>query len=145
MPARNRKAEAASRSWKKRKTAEVSPRSNRPSKLKQWTDTAMRQALEAVRNRKMGINAAARMYQVPPTTLKDRISGRVKHGSKPGPAPYLTADEESKLVEFLSTYAAIGYGKTFSVLFSVLRRKRVLAWTSFSYLISLPIDLSCYF
>ena len=35
-------------------------------------------------------NKAARLYGVLPSTLKDRISGRVVHGVKPGPTPYLT-------------------------------------------------------
>ena len=32
---------------------------------------------------------AAVEHGVPRITLNDRISGRVKHGTKPGPVPYL--------------------------------------------------------
>ena len=46
----------------------------------------------------MGINMAARTFSVPPSTLKDRISGRVKYGTKSGPVPYLDESEEKKLV-----------------------------------------------
>ena len=47
------------------------------------------------------------MYNVPPTTLKDRISGQVKHGSRPGPPPYLTPAEENEFAEFLVQWAKI--------------------------------------
>ncbi len=33
----------------------------------------------------MGVNRAALEYVVPPTTLKDQISGRVVHGTSTGP------------------------------------------------------------
>ena len=55
-------------------------------------------------------------YQVKKTeehnTKRDRLSGRVEHGSKPGPAPYLTEDEEAELAKFLIEVSEIGYGKT---------------------------------
>jgi len=31
------------------------------------------------------------------STLKDKVSGQVVHGTKPGPKPYLTATEEKEL------------------------------------------------
>ena len=72
----------------------------------------MLQAIEAVRSGTMGANRAARTFNVPASTLKDRLSGRVKHGTNPGPAPYLTIDEESELSTFLMQVAEIGVGKT---------------------------------
>ena len=47
-------------------------------------------AMNAVAEGEMGINRAVLEFGVPPTTLKDRIAGRVVHGSKSGPKPYLT-------------------------------------------------------
>ena len=41
------------------------------------------------------------------STLKERFSGRVSHGTKPGPVKY----EELLLVDFLIK-CAMGYGKT---------------------------------
>lgn len=40
----------------------------------------------------LGVNRVADQFPVPRTTLKDRLSGRGTHGSKPGPAPYLTKE-----------------------------------------------------
>ena len=57
----------------------------------------------------MGTNQAACEFNVPATTLKDRLSGRLKHGSKPDPAPYLTEEEERESVDFL---IQVGYRKT---------------------------------
>ena len=54
----------------------------------------MRPAIEAVINGELGINRSAIQYGVPKTTLKDRISGRVQHGTKPGRVAYLTHIEE---------------------------------------------------
>ncbi len=50
--------------------------------------------MQAVRDGTMSANMAARSFSVPPSTLKDRISGRVKHGTKSGPIPYLDEAEE---------------------------------------------------
>ena len=44
--------------------------------------------------------------------LKDRLSGRVIHGTNIGPKPYLTHEEEKQLVEFLVNCCKMGYGKT---------------------------------
>lgn len=44
--------------------------------------------------------------------LGQRLSGRVVHGTNPGPVPYLTKDEETDLAHHLLTAAEIGYGKT---------------------------------
>ena len=38
----------------------------------------------------MSANKAANLFGVPRSMLKDRLSGRVVHGTKPGPKPYLT-------------------------------------------------------
>ena len=60
----------------------------------------------------MSINRAAMEYAVPPTTLKDRLLGRVKHGTKPGPKPYLSLEEEEELAHFLVNCSKLGYDKT---------------------------------
>ena len=64
-------------------------------------------AMEAVKDRTMSINKSALLHGVPPTTLKDRLSGRVKHGTKPGPRPYLNDCEERALADHLVEAAAM--------------------------------------
>jgi len=51
-------------------------------------------AIESATTGGMSGNSAAAKYGVPPSTLKDHLSGQVKHGTNPGPAPYLSLAEE---------------------------------------------------
>jgi len=72
----------------------------------------MEKAMITVISQEMGVNRAAKQYDLPPTTLKDRISGQVKHGMKPGPSGFLTPEEDQKLADFLVDYCKMGNGKT---------------------------------
>ena len=73
-----------------------------------WTDTQMKAAMKSVIDDSLSANRAG----VPQSTLKDRLSGRVIHGTKPRPKPYLTVDEEAKLSQHLLQSSAMGLGKT---------------------------------
>ena len=44
--------------------------------------------------------------------LQDRVNGKVIHGTKPGPKPYLSTSEETELSQFLIDVAEAGYEKT---------------------------------
>ena len=77
--------------------------------IKQWMEAAIKSVLTSTAD---SINSAAREDGVPTTTLKNRLSGRVVHGTNPGPVPYLSSMEEEELVEYLSDANKIGYGKT---------------------------------
>ena len=83
----------------------------RQERRKNWLEESMKAALEAVKEGQ-SISQAARDHGVPKTTLYDRVSGRVVHGSKPGPQPYLSCQEESELGSYLKHCARVGYGKT---------------------------------
>ena len=72
----------------------------------------MTPALEEYKKGKMTIGKIEKKFNLPKTTLHDRISGRVQHGTKPGPNPYLQADEKKALVKHLISAAKQGYGKT---------------------------------
>ena len=61
-------------------------------------------AMEAVKSGEMGANRAALEHGVSKTTLKDRISGRVKHGKNPGPISFLTNEEENELISIGTVY-----------------------------------------
>ena len=54
------------------------------------------------------MNRAVLEHGVPRTSLKDRLAGRVIHGTK----IYLTNVEEKELVNFLVGCSKMGYGKT---------------------------------
>ena len=84
----------------------------RPQRRKQWTAEQMDAALYSVTHDGLSGNRAADLHGVPRSTLKDRLSGRVKHGTNPGPKPYLTVEEEAELTSHLLQAADIGFGKT---------------------------------
>ena len=80
-------------------------------KRKQWTNKQIKEALKAVASG-MGINKAATEHNVPRTTLKDRISGRVQHKSNSGLPRYLNEDEEKDFAKFLKDMASVGYERS---------------------------------
>ena len=69
----------------------------RVAPFRQWDTVSMEKAVAAVEKGE-SIRRAAEMFQVPRSTLHDRVSGRVKMDSKPGKTPYLSASEEEELV-----------------------------------------------
>ena len=70
-------------------------------------------ALQAVLEEGHSIRGAAKLYNVPYTTLCDRVKGRVPIDStKPGPSPILNQTEEKKLVDHIMHMSSIGYGYT---------------------------------
>lgn len=61
----------------------------------------MQDAMKAVNEKKMTIRGAAKKFKVPYSTLKDRVHGRVKHGTKPGVKTALSPEEEEDLVRYI--------------------------------------------
>ena len=114
MPKLKKKNATAKKSHNKENQPPESQRKapNRPAKLRSWSNQSMLGAMEAVRTGSMGVNRAALEHSVPQTTLKDRLSGRIIHGSNTDPKPYLTQDEKKELAKFLINCFKMGYGKT---------------------------------
>ena len=65
-------------------------------------------AMEAVKKGEP-VQCAAKIHGVPRTTLHDHCSGRVEHGRKPGPSPYLSNVKQKELANFISDVAKAGY------------------------------------
>ena len=82
-----------------------------PKKRIKWSNELMMAAINTV-SKGCSINRAAVEHRVPRSTLQDKISGKVQHGIRPGPKPYLNKLEEGNLVKFLEVVSAVGYGKT---------------------------------
>jgi len=77
----------------------IVPNTQPSRKRKCWTEEQITRALEEFKKGKLTIGKIAQKYTK--MTLYERISGRVKHGTKPGPQPYLQANEEEVLVDHL--------------------------------------------
>lgn len=61
---------------------------------KEWCESSMTEAIKACTEKKMSIRKASESYNVPRSTLADRISGRVLPGAKSGPHRILSDEEE---------------------------------------------------
>ena len=85
---------------------------DRPFRYKRWNNETMEIAIAAVLKEECTIRQAAEIYQVPKSTLHDRISGKVIHGSSSGPERYLTDYEENSLVKFLCKCSSIGFARS---------------------------------
>ena len=67
------------------------------------------------------VRRAADAFDVPKSTLFDRISGRVDVQARSGPARYLSDKEETELVRFLVGCAKIGFAKSRKDVFALVR------------------------
>ncbi len=94
----------------------------RPAQYKEWRPDSMVAAMKAVIEKGMSVRQAAQLYDVPKSTLGDRISGRVLPGATSGPPTYLSSEEEEELVTFLCRVAAIGHGRTRQEVIAVVER-----------------------
>ena len=82
----------------------------------------MKQVIEAVVEHGMSVRSAAELYNVPKSTLGDRVSGRVLPGATSGPSSYLTSEEEREVVTFLCRTTAIGYGRCRKEVIAIVER-----------------------
>ncbi|XP_065891048.1 uncharacterized protein [Dysidea avara] len=67
------------------------------------------------------IRRAAVTYNIPKSTLYDRMTGRVT-GNKPGPLPFLSAEEEDEMVSFLEGCASMGYARSKKQVLALVQR-----------------------
>ena len=81
------------------------------SKRKLWTEENMLAAIEAVKDGE-SVRKAAMDFNVPKSTLGDRVSGRTEHGKKSGPEQILALEDEKKLAAYLIDVSKQGYGKS---------------------------------
>ena len=80
----------------------------RKKKCKQWTEESIA-TIRAIKEDGTATLRAAIEHSVPQTTLQDWILGKVVHGTKPGPKPYLEPIEENELSNFLVDTAKTGF------------------------------------
>jgi len=78
-----------------------------------WSEKSLEGALKEVSEGELTIRRAALQYNVPKSTLHDRIVGKVIPGAKVGPPQYLDDEEELELVEFLLGAASMGTQRLF--------------------------------
>ncbi len=85
---------------------------DRAPNYKQYDNKRLKQAYDAVKENRMSVRKAALSYNVPKSTLSDRVSERIPFGSHSGPSRYLSDEEETQLVHILCNAASLGYART---------------------------------
>jgi hypothetical protein len=86
--------------------------SHRPQNYKNWEESRLYKAFLAIKEDGFSIRRAAETYNVPKSTLQDRVTGRVEFGCKSGPETYLSDKEENELIDFLEGCTDIGYSRS---------------------------------
>ncbi|KAM7537563.1 hypothetical protein Aperf_G00000066297 [Anoplocephala perfoliata] len=83
------------------------------SRRRRWTQRDMTNAYNAVKYQGMSLRGAATAFNVPESTLRDRVHGRVSlECSRPGPPTFFTFEEEKKMVDHILFMSKIGYPYT---------------------------------
>ncbi|CAH8849273.1 unnamed protein product [Trichobilharzia szidati] len=83
------------------------------TRRRRWTQRDMTNAYNAVKYQGMSLRGAATAFNVPESTLRDRVHGRVSlECSRPGPPTFFTYEEEKKMVDHILFMSKIGYPYT---------------------------------
>ena len=77
--------------------------------VEQWVNV---ESFECSEKDELGVNRTTLQFDVPTTTLKDHVAGRVVNSINMGPKSYLSNEEEKEQVEFLVECSKIGCRKT---------------------------------
>ena len=91
-------------------------------KYKQWDSEAMELAVSSVLEKGYSVRRAAEEYNVPKSTLGDRITGKVLPGAHSGPPRLLTDQEEEHLATFLLQCASVGYPRSRLEVIAMIQR-----------------------
>lgn len=79
-------------------------------KLFQYSGEALQAAMKGIREDKMAIREASRIFSVPKSTLHDRLLGKISEKpGKTGPEPLLSVDVEKKIAEWAINLAKCGF------------------------------------
>ncbi|CAL1530445.1 unnamed protein product [Lymnaea stagnalis] len=98
---------------KRVKASSPAPPARVVKKRRLYSKEALQAAYKAVKDSSISVNAAAKQYGVPLTTLRDRVDGRISiDTTRPGPPLLMAKEEESEIAHFLQTMARYGYRYT---------------------------------
>ncbi len=81
------------------------------TKTGQWTSDSLAKAIMAVKRGIMGLRQAARAHNIPPSSLYDHLTGKIKK-RKRGPQGVLSQEEEALVVEWILKTQEEGHSVT---------------------------------
>ena len=85
-------------------------RYKKQNKVRQYDETNMHDAVEAVKSGTLSARQAAHVYNVPRSSIGNFITGRSVRGASLGRPPAISRDIEHNLVEATQTAASNGFG-----------------------------------
>lgn len=85
---------------------------SRQRKGKSYDLVALERAVRAVQSKTMGYQKASKIYNVPRTTIYDKVHGKSEVESRQGPNTVLSPAEETRLANWLIEMSKIGYGRS---------------------------------
>ncbi|CAG5047526.1 unnamed protein product [Parnassius apollo] len=74
-----------------------------------YTQQQLEEALTRITNNDLSINKASKIYDIPKSTLSNKLNNKVPWQRKMGPLTQLTFDEENKLADWILTKAKLGF------------------------------------
>ena len=77
---------------------------------RKWSEDNMIAAVHKVTNKNMSQREACKRYNIPRSTLQDRLTGKSGIGTKIGRPTLLSEDQENKLVDYACNRANLGMG-----------------------------------
>ena len=83
-----------------------------PDRYKRYTDEQLEKAYKCATQGELSIRRAAEAFDIPRSTLYDKISGKSGFGCTSGPPHYLSDSEEGELVNFLVGSSKVGYPRS---------------------------------
>ncbi|XP_030833563.1 neurofilament medium polypeptide-like [Strongylocentrotus purpuratus] len=83
-----------------------------PRRPKTWEAQDIVAALQSIKANGLSLRAAAKMYGIPTSTLRDKFHGKRAIFARCGPSPFLTAEEEQKIVNWAIKMGNVGLKQT---------------------------------
>ena len=83
----------------------------RRQRTRNWTDAALSDALDAVTDYGMKVNAASRKFGIPASSLRDHLLSKTRSRQR-GNSLALKPDEEKKLVDYIFKMQDLGHPLT---------------------------------
>lgn len=77
---------------------------------KKYTEEDIPAAVVDVRNNELSIRKAAAKYNVPKSSISDRLTGKVIEGSKWGSKPVLGGTDENQMIDCAIKRSQMGIG-----------------------------------
>jgi transposase len=93
------------------------------NKYRNYSSQDLENAIKLVNSQTLSIRGASRRYNVPKSTIIDKLYGKSSLHSRSGPKSVLSETDENIIVEWLINMAKIGYGQTRQQLLSAVKKK----------------------